>query len=412
MKIIHISTSDRGGAGISAVRLHNALLNSGIDSSLLTKMNFVKNIRNHFVLNPETLWSRILVRAGIKKNKFRALEKEHLANRPHGFEKFSFPFSEIDLTEHPAVNDADLIHLHWVSDRFFDFESFFQKVKKPIVWRLADMNPFTGGCHHADDSIGFEKDCHACPQLKGTMDENFAEKVLTVKKNALKNISIEQFKIVTPSHWLMNLSKRSALFSKYHHRVIPNIVDMVGSSLLDKKNSRQELNFPADKNIILFIATDMSHLRKGIVYLNQAVNLLDKNIVVCGVGKTNSKLSFPNFINLGYVNDKYILSKIYNAADIHVLPSLAENFPNTICESLVAGTPVVAFNIGGIPELIDNSNGRLAEYKNVESLANAISYVLNNPHDFSRDKIRNDALQKFGPVKVVKQYQELYQSFE
>src|SRR6185436_5009212 len=257
MKVVHISTSDSGGAGIAAVRLHNALLSAGMESFLLTKLNFVSNIRNHFVLNPETLFSRILVRSGLKKNKYRTLAIKHLANRPSGYEKFSFPFSEIDLTQHPAVQNADIINLHWVSDRFLDFESFFREIKKPVIWTLHDMNPFTGGCHHSDDSTGFKEDCHNCPQLKGTIDKNFAEKVLALKKESLKSISMNYFKIAAPSQWLANLSKQSSLFKKYQHKVIPNIIDFNESSVPDKVTGRKKLNLPLEKKIILFISNEI-----------------------------------------------------------------------------------------------------------------------------------------------------------
>ncbi len=410
MKVVHISTSDSGGAGIAAVRLHNALLNAGIESFLLTKLNFVSNIRNHFVLNPETLFSRVLVRSGLKRNIYRALTIKHLANRPSGYEKFSFPFSEIDLTKHPIVKKADIINLHWVSDRFLDFESFFTKIKKPVIWTLHDMNPFTGGCHHADDSIGFEEDCHNCPQLKGTIDVNFAKTVLTIKKKALKSISVERLKIIAPSQWLMNLSKQSSLFKKYQHNVIPNIIDFNKTSVSDKRAGRIKLNLPAEKKIILFISNDISHSRKGFGYLEQAVKLLDQDIVVCGIGNNSSKLSFSNFIDLGYIKDKARLAQIYSAADVYVLPSHAENFPNTICESLIMGTPVVAFNVGGIPELINENNGRLAEYKNVQSLADSITYVLSNPSKFNSKEIQNETIQKLEIGKIVKQHIDLYQS--
>lgn len=412
MKVVHVSTSDRGGAGIAAVRLHNGLLDDGAESSLLTRVKSDQNIRNHYQLNPEqNIFERILLKTGLKQNKFKQLAQKHLAKRANGYEYFSFPFSAIDIMKHESVKNSDIIHLHWVSDHFLDFESFFKNINKPVVWTLHDMNPFTGGCHHADDSEGFMTNCHLCPQLKGTIDEHFAEKILSLKKEALKNIYKRQLKIIAPSQWILNQSKRSALFSDYDHFQIPNIIASARFPMQDKTECRRALNLPLDKKIILFVANDVDNPRKGIKYLEQAINKFDNTVVVCGVGKNHSMLTFPNYINSGYVNDSSKLSKIYSAADLYVLPSLAENFPNTICESLISGTPVVAFDVGGITELIDDSNGRKARLKDIESLRQCISFVLENPSLFNRDNIHEKALEKFDTPKSIKQHLEIYHSF-
>ena len=411
MKVVHISTSDKGGAGIAAVRLHNALLNAGIESFLLTKLKSVNDIKNHFTLNPKSqLIFKLLDRIGITKKGSAAFARNHLANRPAGFEYFSYPYSVIDIANHPLVISADVIHLHWVSDQFLDFASFFKKINKPVVWTLHDMNPFTGGCHQSDDCMGFTHSCINCVQLKDTIDEAYADVILRYKQNALSKINPEKIIIIAPSQWLLNRSMQSLLFKPIQHKIIRNVIDGEKFILLDRIKSRIEFNLPLDKKIILFVANDIDNPRKGIVYLKQAMEFFP-HAIVCGIGKNSSALDFKNFVDMGYITDANKLASLYNAVDVFVLPSLAENFPNTICESLLCGTPVVGFNIGGIPELINNNNGRLAVYKDLTSLVSSIEDIFNNPEKFSRIEIRNAALKMFDTSDVVKNHLEVYNSF-
>ena len=62
------------------------------------------------------------------------------------------------------MRGQDIIHLHFVAAHYVDY-SFFAKAKKPVIWTLHDMNPFTGGCHYSGDCVQFEIDCHKCPQI-------------------------------------------------------------------------------------------------------------------------------------------------------------------------------------------------------------------------------------------------------
>jgi glycosyltransferase involved in cell wall biosynthesis len=103
---------------------------------------------------------------------------------------------------------------------------------------------------------------------------------------------------------------------------------------------------------------------------------------------------------------------LYNAADLFVIPSLEENLPNTIMESMSCGTPCVGFNVGGIPEMIDHKqNGYVAEYKNPKDLAEGINWVLNkaNYNNLSSNA-RKKVESTYSEVIVAKQYIELYES--
>ena len=419
MKVVHLSTSDRGGAGIAASRLHLSLLDNGIDSRFLTLHKFTDHLPQHlkYFSGSGTLFpalkngiqklKKILRRYGIISSKDTVLRKEHLSGRKHGFEHFSFPYSDYNLSNHPLIKEADIIHLHWVSDGFLDYADFFSGNNKKIVWTLHDMNPFTGGCHHSDGCVLFQNDCQPCFQLEGTKDVNFAGKMLDLKLRSLKDVSISSLQIITPSRWLSDLSTTSALFGQYKHHVIPNAFDPDQFGLISRDEARKKLGVADNCKVIFVNAHHIDNHRKGLSYLLDALERLQKDkYLLIVAGHTMRPDLFPNLHHLGYLKTANELSLAYSAADVFVLSSLAENLPNTICESLMCGTPVVAFDTGGINELLNTENGVLVPLRDSELLSEALENATSKIWD--RNLIRKDAINRFGHLKVGKDHIEVY----
>ncbi len=428
MKVLHISTSDRGGAGIAAVRLHLALLKAGVDSRLLTMYKYGDDIEEHYILSPSDcsdfpwlsrrfyFFLKVLKHFDLYKPIHERLDVKYLKNQKKGFEKFNFTFSSYKLENHPMVKDSDVINLHWVNEGFLDFKSFFSKGKKNIVWTLHDMNPFTGGCHHSDDCLGFMKKCGKCPQLKDTPNENIAERMLSIKAASLNGINDAQIKIVTPSKWLSKRSESSILFQRFKHEVIANCVNENIFFPHEKVESRKQLSLPLEKKIILFVAHNINNPRKGIATLISAFQKIvqsDPNVVLCSVGSVAPELNgIDNFIQYGYIKDDIQMALLYSGADVFVLPSMAENFPNTICESISCGTPVVSFNVGGISEQINISNGILVNEISSDALMISIRKCLNDLNTFDSKEISSVAAKNYSEKVVVEKYLSLYKQFK
>ncbi len=423
MKVVHLSTSDTGGAGIAASRIHKGLLHQGVSSSFISLRKYRTDIPQAFSLKDilassmtsfqemQYFIKRLQWHTKIVDHPYYTRRDIHLAGKPSGFEMFSIPDSAYDLTIIEKVKEADIVHLHWVSEGFLDYASFFRKMKKKVVWTLHDMNPFTGGCHHADDCTGFLNECKRCPQLKGTIDENFALKIQQEKNEALQFMLDRQMEIVSPSQWMLEKASKSTLFWHFPHIEIPNPVDDRIFYPIDKIEARRELGLPEDKKIVLFIAKDVDNERKGVHYLTDAVSSdgFRADFKICSVGNL-SKPILPDYmhINLGYIDDENKMALIYSAVDLFVLPSLAENLPNTICEALLCGTPVVAFDVGGIPSMVNKSNGVLVELKNSKKLLQAILDVLNEKIKFDRMSIAAQAKGKFSESTITDKYISVY----
>lgn len=419
MKIAQINTHVYGGASIVAKRIHQSLLEIQIDSILVTKFGIAGDIPKHIFFRDGRL-RKILLKiisnpAIIPVAEFILDLNQHpnLAGRPKGFEIFSPLCLSVTTSEFDVLKDRDIIHLHWIND-FFEYESFFKRFSdKKFVWTLHDMNPITGGCHHSDECLKFESVCLACPQLKNTIDENYSKIVQDAKINALKHLKDEQLIVASPSVWLLELSRKSQIMGRFRHILVHNPSFKDVSLNTTKDNLRKKLGLPADKKIVLFASGNLNNTRKGIAILFQAVRLLErkKDILLVGIGHKAKRQAGLDIIYTGSLSNVELLASYFYAADIFVTPSLAENSPLVVIESLCCGTPVVASDVGGIPDLINNDNGILFPTGNIPVLVNAIASSLFEKK-FDREKIRQDAISLHSPTKIALDYLNVYKSFK
>lgn len=414
MKIVHINKTDAGGgAAVAALRIHRALLRSGIDSHFVVQEQKRKEINEHHTSN--SLWCRTM--------NFMRFVCERLTILPHEKEaslryNFSIANTGQDITTMPVVKEADVIHLHWVNQGFLslnDIKRLFS-MGKPVIWTLHDMWPFTGGCHYAGTCLEFNEKCGYCPFLKRPAKNDISTKVFNMKKQIYSKVNLT---IVSCSHWLCTLTKGSTLFRNTPAFTIPNPIDTNFYNLLNKEQCRMDLGLPTDKKLILFGAAKITDVRKGFRYLEEALQILKDNfpafsneieLIVFGKLNNSSKKRFAfKTHNLKFISDPKTLVKLYNAADTFVLPSLQDNLPNTVVESMSCGTPVVGFRIGGVPEMIEHmKTGYLAEVKNSLSLANGIYNMLLSGGDEQRQMVRNSAIKMFSEKIVAQQYISVY----
>ncbi len=413
MRILHISTSDSGGAAKACLRLHDGLLQHKIESKVLVldKSNDQHPEVYHFFDQKEST----------KLDKGKNFFKRHiipyfneykLRGKVSGYEQFDFTNSLFKIQEHPLFNWCEVVNLHFVS-QFLNYKTFFRNINKPIVWTLHDMNPFTGGCHYSADCIKFTEDCSLCPQLEGTGNRNYSKKILQIK--ILSSININQQIVVSPSNWLNMQSLKSRVFNNTQHKIINHGIDLDLYKPWDKSIGRDIFSLPKNKKIILFIADDFGRKIKGISYLADALIGYSKNDDLClvTIGKRNTEeINFPNSYHLGYISDERLLNIAYSSADVTVVPSLQEAFSLTSLESIASGTPVVAFSGTGPDDIIQHKhNGYLAEPYSVKDLAEGILWVINN--DNYREisgNARKKAETEFNIIDKSKEYSEVYNS--
>lgn len=416
MKVVHINRGDAGGgASVAALRIHRSLLRAGVDSHILVQEQKRNEKNEHAAGSGFWYEMKCFWRFALERLLFLPNEKE---------KALRFAFSPANtgqsLVNNPVVQEADIIHLHWINQGFLSLDGLDElfKLGKPIVWTLHDMWPFTGGCHYAGNCLEFNERCGFCPLLKKPSATDASAKIYLRKKDLFKGVNIS---IVTCSKWLGSLASSSSLMRNMPVMSIPNPIDTNYYTILDRVQCRKDLGLPLNKSLLLFGAANILDARKGYRYLYEALTILNDsfpsiahNIELVVFGKLNDDTRdlFPfKTHTMQFVSDPMTLVKLYNACNMFILPSLQDNLPNTVVECLSCGTPVVGFRIGGVPEMIEhNRTGFLAEVKNSLSLANGINSVLfmNNPEQ--RQIVRDFAVKRYNEKLIAHRYLEVYET--
>lgn len=396
MKVLHINTSDQGGAATAIIRIHLALLEKKIDSKILflrknSDIPAADDFHSWFKRNKRaSLIKRVSVRI-ISKITALSKKKEAVRSKMSRVEVFTFPTSEYDITEHPAYKEADIVQLNWVSG-FLDEASFFRKNKKPVIWRMADLYVCGGGNHY---ETGFP-----FTEFQTEIASNLA-----IRKKALESSKIT---LVAISHWVKQKAEQSDLLKRFGKYVIHNGIDGDKFKLLDKSACREIFSLAPEGKVILFGADRVNNARKGLNLCLEALDslALPPNTRLCVFGTVKGKLR-QNITNIGRIEDGRLLSALYSAADLFIMSSIEEAFGQVTIEALACGTPVVSFPTGGSVDVITSGfNGILADNFTSKALADAISTALNL--SFDRKSIRADTLRRFNINDKADQYIELY----
>lgn len=418
MKVLVINKSFRfGGAGIASTRLYQALRKKGMDVSMLVFDNVATNDSNVVGLTNGTSGRvKHLIYSIVERLYFLFYEKS---------KSIRFLFSPaiwgIDVTKYSVFKEADIIHLHWINHGFLSIRSLRKIIAsgKPVVITLHDFWYFTGGCHLPMECVNYKQRCGECIYIKNAGPKDLSAKGYLRKENLYKDHDI---RFIACSNWIRNKAKSSGLLSGFRVDRIPNPINTEVFALGNRKQSRKYLGLSSDKNLILFGAAKAVNKNKGYSilletcnYLREQYPYLASNLELIIVGKSNESLDnvFPFRTHyLGMINDDETMARIYQAADLFILPTLIDNLPNMVMESLSCGVPVVSFDVGGVPELINHKeNGYLAEFKSVKDLSDGVVWLLeNNQNNNLGLNAREKVINEFSEDIVANTHEELYKS--
>ena len=414
MKVVQVNSDNGiGGAARAATRLHEGLRSAGVSSTLLVRSRVGGD---DSVKGPATFIQDGLsrIRPYISSALYR-LEVYPL----QGFRSLNvFPTR---LGRQVRDLEADVVHLHQLSKETMSI-SQLGRIRKPLVWTFHDMWAFCGTEHYSPDEtalrykVGYDK----TPAAEGHSGVDLDRWIWKRKK---KYWAPEKMTVVTPSRWLGDCVRSSALFGSARIEVIPNGIDTSLFKPADQLFARKVWNLPPKKPLILFGAMKAtSDSRKGFRLLDETLHLLREQIensaespelVVFGATQTEGYANFPLPTHyVGRIHDEVSLCLLYSAADVFVAPSMQDNLPNTVVEALACGTPAVAFKIGGMPDMIEHEqNGYLARPFEVSDLAQGIQWVLGNAdrHRQLSQQARQKVEQEFTIQLQVARCKTLYQ---
>ena len=415
MRVLLVNTSEnRGGAAVACKRLMIALKKQGISVKML--------VRDKQTTDPD------VISIGESKNRkwinrVRFVYERLVIGLNNFFSRknlfaVSIANTGMDITRLKEVKEADIIHLHWINQGMLSLKDIHRLVElgKPMVWTMHDMWPCTGICHHARDCSHYTQNCGNCFFLKLSGNKDLSYRVFQKKLR----VGYENILFVACSDWLRSRTEKSSLLKYSKVVTIPNPLDTNLFSPLDKLEVRKRLGLSMDSYFLLFGAAKVGDVRKGFEYYFEALRLLNRAIpelrgrlelIFMGEAGLEIPQDIPYPAHFtGFLTDEEKIADWYNAASLFVLPSLEENLPNMIMESMACGTPVVGFDTGGIPEMIDHKyNGYVARYKDSHDLMKGICWLLNQA-DIQEvsENARKKVVDYYSEKLIAERFSQLY----
>lgn len=363
MKILHLSTWKTGGAAMAATRLSSSLTNIGVESQVL---HMSSRLPAYFD-------------AAIGK-------LTHTANPI--FHSYNY-FGE-NISAKIARFKPDIIHVHWIGAGFITPEQL-ASFGLPIVWTLHDLWPLCGAEHLPGSGRMFDGYLKTNrPSLDRGLDLD--RYVWERKLKSFKNLNLAY---VAPSHYVYDLAKQSKAISSHRLIYIPNGID---TRIYKPANTAK-----SHKQIILFVAMNSKlDSNKGYADFLKAVSLLPNDL------RNNIEIKIVG----GEITSELEMAHQYQAARVTVISSHIETLSFIAMESLSCGTPVVAYRVGGIPDLVSHqTSGYLAKPYDVKDLAQGITRIITSPKLASQygKAGRSTVIAHFRLDQVAKQYRDLYQ---
>ena len=286
----------------------------------------------------------------------------------------------------------------------------------PVIWSLHDMWSFTGRCAYSDACRKYEVGCDAAcptPAEYPALEPALIAAAWRQRKAVLADAPA--MVAVTDSHWLAAAAKQG-LWRNHRVEAIPNGVPLDVYRLMQRAEARQQLGLNPQGIALLVAAQRLDNRHKGVALLAEALRHVRHRpltLMIQGHGEFSVEDSSIEVVPLGFIADEARRVLVYNAVDALVHPAINDNSPLVVLEAMACGTPVIAFPIGGVPELVrPGKTGWLADAVSSAALAQTIDLAaadLANGSDF-RATCRTCVEAEYSDVSHAQAYCDLMQS--
>ncbi len=351
------------------------------------------------------------VAIGSSRSVYSHVLRTRLTDR-HGFGSAGTTRS---LLRRMEADRPDLIQLHNLHGYYLHIGELFRWLKQagiPVVWTLHDCWAFTGHCAFFDyeGCPRWESGCHDCPQRGGypaswvvdASHKNWSD------KRAIFT-GVPRLTLVTPSRWLASLVRRSFL-KDYPLHVIPNGVDRTLFCPRPEEGTALRRRFGiGEGEKLLLAAANVWEPRKGLRHLEELAFRLPTGVrlAVAGLRKDQGSGLPTSVVRLSHIAGAEEMAAWYSAADVFINPTREDNFPSVDLEALACGTPVAAFDTGGVGEALDDATGRAVRPGDTDALLNA---ALELAEEDCRWACVERAAHLYDGLRRFEEYVDLYES--
>ena len=408
MRIVILSDyeTQSGGAAISASRLADGLLDCGQQVARIVSYPDGKKHRwDTFTLAPSFLAWMGLRRLPTSLGQLYSNREAHRR------------LAQLLKTIQPDVINVHNLHgalnNGWSADLLMTCQEH-----APVVWTLHDMWSFTGRCAYSFDCEKFLTGCdETCPTPYEYPSLPPSEIAKSWGERAILFRDSTRLIAVTPSNWLAAIA-RAGFWHDIRVETIPIGLPLDVYAPLEKSLARRALGLDTRGPALLLAGLSLAERRKGVEIALEAIRKIrQRPITLLFLGADPPQIEIPDIWvqNLGYINHERTKALVYNSADLFIHPALADNLPSTVLEAIACGTPVVAFDVGGVPELVrPGKSGWLASSTDAECLAETIDIALQEIASSVglSDTCRRLALAEFSFDLQVQRYLELFQALK
>ena len=387
--VLHLTSVTWGGAGQYTMNIHRNMITDGYNSYVCSHGEKLIMPSGETVAIPQkkATWINRLQRYLLKQI-IKWTGGADMKYAPYNlFEHLNF-YDPIDLLKMLPQNPSHIM-VHWVSG--YANAKYVRTLQEltgaKVYYWMIDEACLSGGCHYPWDCEGYKTGCKDCPMtksriIKSTIHKNFLHKQNYISKGA---------EVVLPTE-IDRIRLEQSLIWKGHqwHKMIEIVNEDVFHPTEEAIELKMELGLPIDKKIILFGSAHLDEERKGMRVLIEALQKIDRGDVVCVVVGSQDELDIQlKNVRLGRV-DIPTLAKLYRIADIFVCSSLEDSGPQMINQSIMSGTPVVAFEMGVALDIVKTfETGYLAKWNDADDMAKGIETLLDMPTEKFKQMRKN-----------------------
>lgn len=432
LKLLFANGSDSGGGGYRlAADLVHALRGRGNRVAMAVRFKQLDDPDVYEFRNDDYRWplARLAHRAlrthvtadnaGSRARTLRhrlaiaATEPGRLIRAARGFDDLHFPGTAHILDRCPFV--PDLLHLHIGHGNYFDLRQLAPLSRRlPVVLTLHDYWFITGGCGYFAECERWRTTCGHCPQLPpGWPDrthENRAVKASIYDRSTLY--------VTAPSRAVAAHARESILSNARLIEAVPNCYDAQVFAPRDRAEARRRLNLPSDALVVMLAAQSPTKSKyKDWPTMLAALRQVGRTprsprVIALVLGESGAiAIDGLDVRPIPFVDGRDELAWHYAAADLFLHSAREETWGLVITEAMACGTPVVATDVGGIPDqVIDGETGLLVPRQSPEAFAAAIERLLND--GALRERIgkvaARHAAANFAAERVAERYEDFY----